>query len=100
MSDYNSQSIDIDLEEMFNNLSDSDQEEFLIDMFADLTSEETKRNVMSENMWYLRDDTAIDIITETFDNMKPTSRETLSKGIIDAMTSEEIKTLVNYIKEH
>lgn len=99
MAAYNSQSIDIDLEEMFKNLSDSDQEDFLIDMFADLT-EESKRNVMSENMWYLCDDTAIDIITETFDTMKPTSRETLSKGIIDAMTSEEIKTLVNYIKEH
>ena len=41
MAEYNNQSIDIDLEEMFNGLSDEDQEEFLVDMFQNLSEEET-----------------------------------------------------------
>lgn len=40
MAEYNNQSIDIDLEEMFNGLSKEDQEEFLVDMFRNLPGEE------------------------------------------------------------
>ena len=43
MAEYNNQSIDIDLEEMFNVLSDEDQEEFLVDMFQNLSDEETRK---------------------------------------------------------
>lgn len=42
MAEYNNQSIDIDLEDMFNNLSDKDQEEFLVDMFRNLPGEEER----------------------------------------------------------
>lgn len=42
MARYNNRSIDIDLEEMFNNLSDKDQEEFLVDMSRNLPGEEER----------------------------------------------------------
>ena len=42
MAEYNNQSIDIDLEDMFNSLSDKDQEEFLVDMFSNLPGEEER----------------------------------------------------------
>lgn len=44
MAEYNNQSIDIDLEDMFDNLSDKDKEEFLVDMFTNLPGAE-------ERMW-------------------------------------------------
>ena len=66
MAEYNNQSIDIDLEDMFDNLSDKDQEEFLVDMFTNLPNEEARMNVVKDNMWYLEDDTTADIITDTF----------------------------------
>ena len=68
MAEYNNQSIDIDLEEMFNNLSDKDQEEFLVDMFRNLPGEEERADVVKDNMWYLEDDTAADIITDLREN--------------------------------
>ena len=43
MAEYNNQSIDIDLEEIFNGLSDKDQEKFLIDMFTNLPDEKQER---------------------------------------------------------
>lgn len=46
MAEYNNQSIDIDLEDMFNNLSDKDQEEFLVDMFRNLPGEEERADVV------------------------------------------------------
>lgn len=54
MAEYNNQSIDIDLEDMFNNLSDKDQEEFLVDMFRNLPGEEERADVVKDNMWYRR----------------------------------------------
>lgn len=51
MAEYNNQSIDIDLEDMFNNLSDKDQEEFLVDMFRNLPGEEERADVIKDNMW-------------------------------------------------
>lgn len=45
MAEYNNRSIDIDLEEMFNNLSDKDQEEFWS------TCPGTYRAKKKERMW-------------------------------------------------
>ena len=50
MAEYNNQSIDIDLEEMFNGLSNKGQEEFLIDMFRNLFDEDSRYNVVNDNM--------------------------------------------------
>lgn len=66
MAEYNNQSIDIDLEEMFNGLSDEDQEEFLVDMFQNLSEEETRKNVVKDNIWYLDADSTVDIIEDAF----------------------------------
>ena len=54
MAEYNNQSIDIDLEDIFNNLSDKGQEEFLVDMFRNLPGEEERADVVKDNMWYLK----------------------------------------------
>ena len=45
MAEYNNQSIDIDLEEIFNGLPDEDQKESLVDMFQNL-EEENRKNVV------------------------------------------------------
>lgn len=75
MAEYNNQSIDIDLEDMFNNLSDKDQEEFLVDMFRNLPGDEERADVVRDNMWYLEDDTAADIITDTFERMSSSDKK-------------------------
>ena len=46
MAEYNNQSIDIDLEEMFNGLSKENQEEFLVDMFQNLSDEDSRKSVV------------------------------------------------------
>ena len=69
MAEYNNQSIDIDLEEMFNGLSDEDQEEFLVDMFQNLSEEETRKNVVKDNIWYLDADSTVDIIEDAFNTL-------------------------------
>ena len=74
MAEYNNQSIDIDLEEMFNGLSDEDQEEFLVDMFQNLSEEETRKNVVKDNIWYLDADSTVDIIEEAFNTLNSSSR--------------------------
>lgn len=51
MAEYNNQSIDIDLEDMFNNLLDEDQEEFLVDMFRNLPGEEERADVVKMPHW-------------------------------------------------
>ena len=56
MAEYNNQSIDIDLEEVFNGLSNKGQEEFLSDMFRNLFDEGSRYNVVSDNMKYLQYD--------------------------------------------
>ena len=75
MADYNSQSIDIDLEEMFNDLSDEGQEEFLVDMFRNLSDEDIRKNVVEDNMVYLDDDTTIDIIANAFWSMSSSDQK-------------------------
>lgn len=98
MAEYNNQSIDIDLEEMFNNLSDKDQVEFLVDMFTNLPGAEERMNVAKENMWYLEDDDAADIITDTFWSMDSSNQEEIVERIADVMTPEQREALIDYIK--
>ncbi len=99
MAEYNNQSIDIDLEEMFNNLQDDDQEVFLIDMFQNLTNEETKKNVVKDNIWYLDADSTVGIIEDAFIALNSSSRQEAAERIADAMTPEQREELINYIQE-
>ena len=99
MAEYNNQSIDIDLEEMFNGLSDEDQEEFLVDMFQNLSGEETRKNVVKDNIWYLDADSTVDIIEDAFIALNSSSRQEAAERIVDAMTPEQREALVEYIKE-
>lgn len=94
MAEYNNQSIDIDLEEIFNGLSGEDQEEFLIDMFSNLTDEGARKNVAKENMWYLDYDTTADIITDTFWSMDSSNQKETAERIADVMTPEQRKALI------
>lgn len=98
MADYNSQSIDIDLEEMFNNLSDEDQEEFLTDMFRNLSDEDIRKNVVEDNMGYLDDDAAIDIIASAFWSMSSSDQKDTAERIADVMTPEPQDALIEYLK--
>lgn len=98
MAGYNSQSIDIDLEKMFNNLSDEDQEEFLTDMFRNLSDEDIRKNVVKDNMFYLDNDTTIDIIANAFWSMSSSDQKDTAERIVDVMTPEQREALVEYIK--
>ena len=98
MADYNSQSIDIDLEEMFNNLSDEDQEEFLVDMFRNLTDEDIRKNVVKDNMFYIDNDTTIDIIANAFWSMSSSDQKDTAERIADVMTPEQREAFIEYIK--
>ncbi len=99
MAEYNNQSIDIDLEEMFNGLSDEDQEEFLVDMFQNLSVEETRKNVVKDNIWYLDADSTIEIIEDAFNTLNSSSRQEAAERIADALTPEQREALAEYIKE-
>lgn len=98
MAEYNNQSIDIDLEEMFDNLSDKDQVEFLVDMFTNLPGAGERKNVAKENMWYLEDDDTADIITDTFWSMDSSQQKDIAERIADIMTPEQREALIDYIK--
>lgn len=98
MAEYNNQSIDIDLEEIFNGLSSKDQEEFLIDMFTNLPDEGARKNVAKDNMWYLDYDTSADIITDTFWSMESSNQKEIVERIADVMTPEQREALIDYIK--
>ena len=98
MAEYNNQSIDIDLEEMFNGLSDEDQEEFLVDMFQNLSVEETRKNVVKDNIWYLDADSTVEIIEDAFNTLNSSSRQEATERIADAMTLEQREALAEYIK--
>ena len=98
MADYNSQSIDIDLEEMFNNLSDEDQEEFLVDMFRNLSDEDIRKNVVKDNMFYIDNDTTIDIIANAFWSMSSSDQKDTAERIADVMTAEQREAFIEYIK--
>lgn len=99
MAEYNNQSIDIDLEEMFNGLSNKGKEEFLINMFSNLYDEDSRSNVVKSDMWYLDDDTAVDIIIAVFMVMNSSCKEQMAERIADILTPEQRKELVEYIKE-
>lgn len=99
MAEYNNQSIDIDLEEMFNGLSDEDQEEFLVDMFKNLSVEETRKNVVKDNIWYLDADSTIEIIDDAFNTLNSSSRREAAERIADVLTPEQREALAEYIKE-
>ena len=98
MAEYNNQSIDIDLEEIFNGLSDEDKKEFLIDMFTNLPDGKARKNVAKDNMWYLDNDTAIDIISDIFWSMNSSEQKEIAERIADAMTPEQREALIEYIK--
>lgn len=98
MADYNSQSIDIDLEEMFNNLSDENQKEFLTDMFRNLSDEDIRKNVVKDNMFYLDNDTTIDIIANAFWSMSSSDQKDTAERIADVMTPEQREAFIEYIK--
>lgn len=99
MAEYNNQSIDIDLEEMFNGLSDEDQEEFLVDMFQNLSEEENRKNVVKDNIWYLDVDSTVEIIEDAFNTLNSSRRQEAAERIADALTPEQREALVEYIKE-
>lgn len=99
MAEYNNQIIDIDLEEMFNGLSNKGQEEFLIDMFRNLFDEDSRFNVANDNMSYLEYDTVVDIVVNAFENMDFMDRQTTAERIVDAMTDRQREALAEYIKE-
>nr|DAK97893.1 MAG TPA: hypothetical protein [Caudoviricetes sp.] len=99
MAEYNNQSINIDLEEMFNGLSNKGQEEFLIDMFSNLYDEDSRYNVVNDNMLYLEYDTAADIIINTFESMDSYNKKDIAERIVDALTSEQREEIIQHIKE-
>lgn len=84
---------------MFNGLSDEDQEEFLVDMFKNLSAEETRKNVVNDNIWYLDADSTVDIIEDAFIALNSSSRQEAAERIADAMTPEQREALAEYIKE-
>lgn len=98
MEEYNNLSIDIDLEDMFDNLSEDGQEKFLIDMFTNLPGEEERKNVVKDNMYYLDEDTTADVITETFWTMSSSYQKEVAERIADVMTPEQREALIEYIK--
>lgn len=98
MAEYNNLSIDIDLEDMFDNLTEDGQEKFLIDMFTNLPGAEERKNVVKENIWYLEYDDVADIITDTFWKMDSSDQKETAERIADAMTPEQREALIEYIK--
>lgn len=98
MAEYNNLSIDIDLEDMFDNLTEDGQEKFLIDMFTNLPGEEERKNVVKDNMYYLDEDTTADVITETFWTMSSSYQKEVAERIADVMTPEQREALIDYIK--
>ncbi len=98
MAEYNSQSIDIDLEEMFNGLSNKGQEEFLINMFSKLFDEDSKSNVVNNNMLHLENNAVFCIITKTFWRMNSSDKKEIAERIADILTPEQREELVKYIK--
>lgn len=46
-------------------------------MSRNLPGEEERADVVKDNMWYLEDDTAADIITDTFERMSSSDQKRL-----------------------
>lgn len=99
MEEYNNQSIDIDLEDMFNNLSENDQFEYLTDMFDNLSDGDTQKDVLETNLLLLDDETTIDIIVNAFKRLDDSDRRDCAERIADVMTPEQREALIEYIKE-
>lgn len=99
MAEYNNQSIDIDLEEMFNGLSENDQVEYLTDMFDNLSDEDTQKDVLEANLTLLDDETIVDFIADAFEGLKGADRQGAVERIADVMTPEQREALIEYIKE-
>jgi hypothetical protein len=99
MAEYNNQSIDIDLEKMFNGLSENDQVEYLTDMFDNLSDEDTQKDVLETNLLLLDDETIIDIIVNAFKRLDDSDRQDCAERIADAMTLEQLEKLVSFIQE-
>ena len=98
MAEYNNQSIDIDLEEMFNGLSENDQVEYLTDMFDNLPDEDSQKDVLKTNLLLLDDETTIDIIVNAFWRMSSSYKKDIAELIADIMTPEQREALIEYIK--
>lgn len=99
MAEYNNQSIDIDLEDMFNNLSENDQFEYLTDMFDNLSDGDTQKDVLETNLVLLDDETTIDIIANAFERLNGAGRQDAAERIADVMTPEQREALIEHIKE-
>lgn len=98
MADYNFQSIDIDLEYMFKNLSENDKVEYLTDMFDNLPDEDSQKDVLKTNLLLLDDETTIDIIVNAFWRMSSSDKKDIAERIADIMTPEQREALIEYIK--
>lgn len=98
MADYNFQSIDIDLEEVFDNLSEKDQVEFMTDMFDNLPNEDTQKDVLETRLFLFDDEIIIDIITDAFESISSSNRLETAERIADALTPEQREALIEYIK--
>lgn len=98
MADYNFQSIDIDLEDMFKNLSENDKVEYLTDMFDNLPDEDSQKDVLKTNLLLLDDETTIDIIVNAFWRMSSSDKKDIAERIADIMTHEQREALIEYIK--
>ena len=98
MADYNFQSIDIDLEDMFKNLSENDKVEYLTDMFDNLPDEDSQKDVLKTNLLLLDDETTIDIIVNAFWRMSSSDKKDIAERIADIMTPEQREALIEYIK--
>ncbi len=99
MAEYNNQSIDIDLEEMFNGLSSEDQEEFLIDMFQNLSDEETRKDVVKDNIWNLDIDNTVDIIVQAFESLDVNEQKKAAERIAYAIAPEQREELIYFIHD-
>jgi hypothetical protein len=99
MAEYNNQSIDIDLEEIFNGLSENDQVEYLTDMFDNLPDGDSQKDVLETNLLLLDDEATIDIIVNAFGIMDDSNRQEAAERIADVMTPEQREALIEYIKE-
>lgn len=98
MADYNFQSIDIDLEYMFKNLSENDKVEYLTDMFDNLPDEDSQKDVLKTNLLLIDDETTIDIIVNAFWRMSSSDKKDIAERIADIMTPEQREALIEYIK--
>lgn len=99
MAEYNNQSIDIDLEDMFDNLSENDQVEFLADMFDNLPDGDSQKDVIESNFESLDDETAVDFVACSFWKLDDSDKQEAAERIADVMTPEQREALIEYIKE-